>query len=120
MDGVLSDFDGEFLKRWRVRHPNKIFIPLNKRSTFYVKDSYPDDLKPFVTEILLEKNFFRDMMPVEGGREALIEMESMGLDVFICTSPPSYYKNSVLEKYGSPVFNGKPGQRRPKRVNERS
>lgn len=99
MDGVISDFDGEFLKRWQDRYPNKFFIPIDKRNTFYVKDSYPEELKPLVTEILLEKNFFRDMMPMEGGREALIEMESMELEVFICTSPLSYYKNCVLEKY---------------------
>lgn len=99
MDGVLSDFDGEFLKRWQDRYPNKFFVPMDKRNIFYVKDSYPEELKPLVTEILLEKNFFRDMMPVEGGREALTEMESIGLEVFICTSPLSHYKNCVLEKY---------------------
>jgi len=99
MDGVLSDFEGEFLKRWLERHPDKYYIPLEERTTMYVKDQYPDELKPLVVEIVLEKGFFRDMVPVSGGREALFEMEEMGLEVFICTSPLSTYKNCVLEKF---------------------
>ena len=99
MDGVLSDFDGEFLKRWRERYPDKFYVPWEGRTAFYVKEQYPDDLKPLVTEVLREPSFFRDMMPIEGGREALTEMDNMGYEVFICTSPLSAYKNCVLEKF---------------------
>lgn len=45
MDGILPDFDGEFLKPWRERHPDKLYVPFEERRTFYVRDSYPDDLK---------------------------------------------------------------------------
>lgn len=99
MDGVISDFDGEFLKRWRERHPEKPYVPIEERTTFYVKESYPEEHKPLVVEILLEPSFFRDMMPMTGAKEALLEMEKMGLQVFICTSPLTTYKNCVLEKY---------------------
>lgn len=99
MDGVIADFDGEFLKRWRERYPDKLYVPFKERRTFYVRDSYPNELKPLVTEILLEPDFFREMMPMDGAREALFEMQGMGLEVFICTSPFSTYKNCVLEKY---------------------
>ena len=99
MDGVIADFDGEFLKRWRERHPEKYFIPMGERTSFYVKDQYPDELKPLVVEILTEPGFFRGMMPIEGAGEALLEMENMGLDMFICTSPLSTYQNCVLEKF---------------------
>ncbi|HSO12547.1 MAG TPA: hypothetical protein VLT51_09245 [Anaerolineales bacterium] len=99
MDGVISDFDGEFLKRWRERHPEKFFAPMEGRTTFYVKDSYPEELKPLVSEILLEPGFFRDMIAMEGAKEALFEMNQMGVEVFICSSPLSTYKNCVLEKY---------------------
>ena len=99
MDGVLSDFDGEFLKRWRERYPDKFYIPLAERTTFYIKQQYPEELKSLVGEMMFEPGFFRDMMPVEGGREALLEMDAMGLEVFICTSPLSAYKNCVLEKF---------------------
>ncbi|MCC6500456.1 MAG: 5'-3'-deoxyribonucleotidase [Anaerolineales bacterium] len=99
MDGVIADFDKEFLQRWQNRHPDKAYIPLNERNTFYVKDQYPDDLKPLVVEILLEPGFFREMIPVPGAIAALLEMQRMEMDVFICSSPLSAYKNSTLEKY---------------------
>ncbi len=99
MDGVIADFDGEFLKRWRERYPGQFYVPFDQRTTFYVKDSYPEELKPLVAGILLEPTFFRDMMPITGAKEALSEMEGMGIELFICTSPLSTYKNCVLEKY---------------------
>ncbi len=99
MDGVLADFDAEFLQRWRARHPNKLYVPVEERTTFYVKDEYPEELKPLVAEILLESSFFRDMLPVPGAKEALEEMQARGLEVFICTSPLSTYNNCVCEKY---------------------
>jgi 5'-nucleotidase len=99
MDGVLSDFDGEFLKRWRDRYPDNFYVPIEKRTTFYVSKQYPDELKPLVRKIVREPGFFRDMMPVNGGKEALSEMDNRGLEVFICTSPLSAYKNCVLEKF---------------------
>jgi 5'-nucleotidase len=99
MDGVIADFDGEFLQRWRKRHPDKLYYPLEQRTEFYVIDQYPEELKPLVAEILLEPTFFRDMLPMDGAREALLEMDVMGHEVFICTSPLSTYQNCVLEKY---------------------
>jgi 5'-nucleotidase len=99
MDGVIADFDGEFIKRWRERYPDKPYIPMHERTMFYVKDQYPDELKPLVMEILLEPDFFRDMMPIDGAKEALTEMDAMGFEVFICTSPLSTYQNCVQEKY---------------------
>jgi 5'-nucleotidase len=99
MDGVISDFDAEFLQRWRVRQPDKPYIPLEERKSFYVRDDYPDELKPLVVDILLESSFFEEMVPVPGAREALEEMEANGIEVFICSSPLSTYQNCVLEKY---------------------
>jgi 5'-nucleotidase len=99
MDGVLADFDGEFIKRWRERYPDQFHIPMQERTLFYVKDQYPQHLQPQVMEILLEPGFFREMMPIEGAREALIEMNALRLEVFLCTSPFSPYQNCVLEKY---------------------
>ena len=99
MDGVISDYDQEFLQRWRSCHADKFYVPVEKRSTFYVIDEYPDELKPLAAEILLESGFFRDMVPVPGAKEALEEMREMGFEVFICSSPLSTYQNCVLEKY---------------------
>ncbi len=99
MDGVITDFDGEFLQRWRQRHPDMFYVPLEQRKTFYVRDDYPEELKPLVIEILSESSFFEEMLPVPGAKEALEEMESLGFEVFICSSPLSTYENCVFEKY---------------------
>jgi len=99
MDGVITDFDGEFLKRWRERYPQKIFIKDEDRTIFQVIKQYPEELRPLALEIIWEPGFFRDMIPVQGAFDALYEMEKMGPELFICTSPLSTYKNCVLEKY---------------------
>jgi 5'-nucleotidase len=99
MDGVISDFDQEFLLRWRNQHPEEFYIPFEERTAFYVKDQYPEELKPLVAKILLEEDFFEKMMPVPGAREALEEMAAAGFEVFICTSPFSNYESCVYEKY---------------------
>lgn len=99
MDGVIADFDTELLQRWRTRHPDKLYIPLEERNLFYVRDQYPEELKPLVLEILLESSFFTEMAPMPGAKEALEEMEQLGFQVFICTSPLTSYKNCVCEKY---------------------
>ncbi len=99
MDGVIADFDQEFLQRWQERHPREFYIPIEKRTKYYVRDEYPDELKPFVAEILLESSFFEKMIMVPGAKEALEEMNARGFEVFICTSPLSTYGNCVLEKY---------------------
>jgi len=99
MDGVISDYDQEFLQRWRSRHADKFYVPVEARTTFYVVDEYPEELKPLAAEIVLESGFFRDMVPVPGAKEALEEMRAMGFEVFICSSPLSTYQNCVLEKY---------------------
>jgi 5'-nucleotidase len=99
MDGVIADFEREFLQRWKARHPTKFFVPLEERSTFYVKDNYPEDLKDLVNEIYWEEGFFRDMAVVPGAVDALREMDAMGFEVFICSSPLRKYRYSAVEKY---------------------
>lgn len=99
MDGVITDFDQEFLQRWRKRHPDEFYIPLEKRAIFYVRDEYPAEFKPLVEEILFDPTFFAEMVPVPGAREALEAMEANGWEVFICSSPMSFYGNCVFEKY---------------------
>ena len=99
MDGVIADFDGEFLKRWRERHPEKFFVPFDRRRSFYVLDEDPPELHPLVMDILTEPGFFRTMMPIAGAKEALLHMDTLGPEIFLCTSPFSPYQNCVLEKF---------------------
>lgn len=99
MDGVIADFEGGFLKLWQTEHPDKPFIPIEQRTTFYIVEQYPADLKNFVREILLSPNFFRSLEPVEGSIQALGKLRQLGHEVFICSSPLTSYRNCVLEKY---------------------
>ena len=40
MDGVLCDFEGYFLQKYRETFPEFPYIPLEERNTFYLKDQY--------------------------------------------------------------------------------
>ena len=99
MDNVLADYEGEFLQRYRKNFPNHFYIPLEKRNTFYLYDQYPPELKKTVEGILTSVGFFENLPPIEGGKEAIEKMKSLGHEVFICTSFISNYKNCILEKY---------------------
>lgn len=99
MDGVLSDFEGEFLKRWRKQYPDHLHIPLKERKLHALTEEYPKELTETVRLIYREPGFFRSLPEIAGGKEALSRMEDMGHRVFICTSPVRYYENCVVEKY---------------------
>lgn len=99
MDDVLSDFDGEFYRRWNVRHPERKIVPPEVRKRFYIKEELTKDYAPLVTEINTEKGFIRSLPEIPGGINAVKEISNMGHQVFICTAPLDIYDNCVLEKY---------------------
>jgi len=98
MDGVIADFEAGFLSHWRREHPEKPFIPLEERNTFFIVDQYPDD-KDLVRAIISAPGFFRTLEPIPGSIEAIRQLEEFHLELFICTSPLTNYRNCVLEKY---------------------
>lgn len=99
MDGVLADFETAFLENWLAQHPEKSFVPIEDRQTFYIDEEYPAEFKPYLYKIFTAQYYYRNLKPIAGGREALHEMEKLGLEVIICTSPLSDYKYCVPEKY---------------------
>ena len=99
MDGVLADFEAGFLREWRRRHPDKMYVPLEQRNTFYITDQYPAEDKDLIWQVLLAPGFFRTLPVISGGLAAMTEMKAAGIEVFICTSPFADYQNCVLEKY---------------------
>ncbi len=99
MDGVLADFETAFLETWQTQHPEKSFVPIKERQTFYIDEQYPAEFKSHIFKIFTAQYFYRNLKPIAGGREALHEMEKSGLEVFICTSPLNDYKYCVPEKY---------------------
>ncbi|XP_047234152.1 5'(3')-deoxyribonucleotidase, mitochondrial-like isoform X2 [Girardinichthys multiradiatus] len=103
MDGVLADFEGGFLKKYRARYPDEPFITLDDRRGFWVSTQYGQlrsDLCEKAISIWQSKGFFIDLQPLPGGVEAVKEMARMDdTDVFICTSPIKHYKHCPYEKY---------------------
>lgn len=99
MDGVLADFEIRFLEIWRTRFPNRPFIPLEHRTTFSLRDQYPEEHGDDVRDIWTSPGFFRGLPPIVGGRQALEEMAAAGHEVFLCTSPLLRWENCVPEKY---------------------
>jgi 5'-nucleotidase len=99
MDGVLADFEQGFLARWRARYPDKPYIPIEDRTTFYILDQYPQELSPLIRAIQYAPGFIRELRPVPGAIEAMGAMIEAGLDVFICSSPFTRYEHCVQEKY---------------------
>lgn len=98
-DGVLADFERNFTEIWKKKYPNRIHVPMEQRTTFNIKDDYPKKYQKDIESIYNSPSFISSLPPILGGIEAVLEMDKMGLEVFICTSPLSEYKNCVLEKY---------------------
>ncbi|XP_068161969.1 5'(3')-deoxyribonucleotidase, mitochondrial-like isoform X4 [Antennarius striatus] len=103
MDGVLADFEGGFLKKYRARYPSEPYVTLDDRRGFWVSTQYGrlrSDLSGKAMSIWQSKDFFKDLVPLPGGVEAVKEMAKMdNTDVFICTSPIKEYKYCPYEKY---------------------
>ncbi|KAI2658844.1 5'(3')-deoxyribonucleotidase, mitochondrial [Labeo rohita] len=103
MDGVIADFEGGFLKKYKQKFPTEPFISLADRRGFWVSTQYGDmrsDLCEKAISIWESKNFFIELDPLPGGVEAVKEMSKMeNTDVFICTSPIKHYSYCPYEKY---------------------
>ncbi|EFB29075.1 hypothetical protein PANDA_019903, partial [Ailuropoda melanoleuca] len=103
MDGVLADFEGGFLRKFRARFPDQPFIALEDRRGFWLSEQY-GLLQPGLSEkaisIWESENFFLDLEPLPGAVEAVKQMANLeNTDVFICTSPTKMYKYCPYEKY---------------------
>lgn len=98
MDGVLADFEGEFLARWRARRPGERHVPLAERRSFYVRDDYPERLREDVLALQREAGFFASLPPVPGGLAAVRAMLAAGYEPWICTAPLSDHATCAQEK----------------------
>ncbi len=86
MDGVLANFEQRVMDLFRERYPYRPSIPLNQRTTFYVKEQYPKQDQPLLEEICNSRGFYHGIPPIEGAIDAVREMEQK-YELFICTSP---------------------------------
>jgi 5'-nucleotidase len=98
LDGVLADFETGFLNIWKKLYPDRIAVPVEERTTFYLEDQYPKEYFDDIKKIKGSSGFNRDLPVIPGAIEAIHEM-SKNHDVFICTSPLTNYKNCIEGKY---------------------
>mmetsp|Transcript_38563 Transcript_38563/g.120455 ORF Transcript_38563/g.120455 Transcript_38563/m.120455 type:complete len:245 (-) Transcript_38563:27-761(-) len=89
MDGVIADFELQFLQRWREAHPEASWISREDRRAHYV-DMDPSGV--YDTErshaVITSPGFYATMPPVPGAVEALREIAAEpGMEVRICTAP---------------------------------
>lgn len=103
MDGVLADFEGGFLKKYRAKYPDEPYISLEDRRGFWVSAQYGmirPDLCQKAISIWESKDFFLDLDPIPGALTAVKQMSNLkDTDVFICTSPIMKYDHCPYEKY---------------------
>ena len=99
MDNVIADFDERISEVLKANHPEISVIPLEQRTTFYIRDQYPEEHHPALESIYLGKGFYRNLPIIEGSLEALEYMLTLGHDVRICTRPLLRNPYCVQEKY---------------------
>jgi len=100
MDGVLADFELGFYNRWQVKYPKLPMISPERRDAFYIYDQYPPSWRSLIMSIPDEPGFFRNLKPIPGAIDAMLELIATVPEVFICTSPfPPTYNKSASEKY---------------------
>ncbi len=87
MDGVIADFERGFLDSYRNAHPNRPFIPLADRTSFYIRDQYTKELRELVEGVYNTPGFYRNLPLIEGSVDALREMVLGEHKVYICTAP---------------------------------
>ena len=100
MDGVLAHFELGFLQTWRRLYPDRPFVPLAQRNSFYLTHQYPTTYRRDVMAILEAPGFFANLPPIEGALAAVAALEQHDVELFICTSPLYAYEYCVTEKYG--------------------
>lgn len=99
MDNVLADYDGNFLRIWRKRFPDRPWVHSDQRRFYNHHEEYPAEYAGDIREITSEKGFFRDLEPVAGGVEAVKELIKNGHKVRLCTRPTTVHSHCVSEKY---------------------
>jgi 5'-nucleotidase len=89
MDGVLADFETQFLSKWREAYPKESWVALDERKTHYV-DMDPSGVYDSTRshEIIEAPGFYKTMAPIPGAIEALLALDKLpGIEACICTAP---------------------------------
>lgn len=55
MDNVVADFDAEFVKRWKERHPERSDFDLSQRKYFELEQNFPMEEREEVIALMSEE-----------------------------------------------------------------
>lgn len=97
-DGVLANYQASLHAILRREHPEGPWLPIAALRHHDTEKNYPDEWKDIIEEIVLRKGFYRNLAVIEGGKDALEHLLSLGHDVRICTAPKRDFRNCTLEK----------------------
>jgi 5'(3')-deoxyribonucleotidase len=98
MDGVIANFEQRLLDVLIQDYPHVEPILLEDRIGFNITDQYPQEHYDTIWNIMRSDHFALDLLPVEGGLEAVQEMYRMGIDVRICTSGFTDSRTNIGDK----------------------
>jgi 5'-nucleotidase len=99
VDEVLADFEGRLREVWDEKYPHTPLFPNGVRDAFYIGSGDLHGRWELVSKIIHKEGFFAGLDPLPGSKDALKEMQHLGHDVFILTSPGTSYPNAASEKY---------------------
>ena len=92
MDNSLVDWDAGFKKHWAGR------CSIDREKSFFMANCVEPEFFNDVSLVDHAQGFFLNLPPMEGGIDAVHEMASMGLNVFIVTSAIMTSPFSAQEK----------------------
>lgn len=99
MDGVLCWWEKHLIKRMNELYPDFPMFEFGTRteeSAHVINGLYET---PEMQSVLAEDGFYYALEPIDGAKEALLEMEKLGYDVAICTAPSIRNKTCASDKY---------------------
>ena len=93
MDGTLVDWDNGFEHHWGNR------CPIDRSKSYEMEECVlSTDFKAEVPLIYQQKGFFENLSWMKDAKESLLEMDRLGLKVYLCTSPVYGSVHCVQEK----------------------
>lgn len=97
-DGVLANYQESLHAILAREHPTGPWKPVDELTRHDTDKNYPPEWTDVIEEIVLRKGFYRNLPPIEGGRDALLHLLLLGHDVRIVTAPKRDFRNCTLEK----------------------
>lgn len=98
IDEVIADFEGQLRKVWNKKFPHTTLFKNGVRSDFYIGSDSSYANSEIIGDIIGQPGFFKDLAPIRGAKQAIIDIASAGNEVFLVSSPGISYPNVASEK----------------------